>query len=238
MTTLEDDLRETFRSRDRIVPAPGLAEDILRRVHRRQTRRRRAVAGVAVAALLGGAAGLVGGWFGGASPVSLLPAEGIKCDGFSVRALGAGTSGRETRNVAISLTNTSEGGCSISPDLKVAVLVGERRLDVTQLPLVRDRGPVDVGSGATLSLELVWDNWCLGQVRAARMHLSLPGGFGLTTEPFQLSPTCREKEAPSTVRLFQLGLADVATPSSAAPVPDQGGDRLRAALAYRAALEK
>lgn len=239
MTTLEEDLRQTLRHGNGVAPGPGLAEHMLRRVRRRQTRRRFTVAGVTAVAALAAAVALVGHWVGGDTRVASVPAGADQCQGVAVRALGAGTSGEDTRNLAVILTNTAPHAvCQVSPDLTLALLVGGRRLDVEQLAPVRDHGPVDLGPGQALDVELVWDNWCGGQVPAAGVELGLPGGGRVTTRPFQPSPTCLDKAVVSTVRVFQLGLTEVSTEPSAPPSAAPSGETPNSVLGYRAALKK
>jgi hypothetical protein len=221
MTTLEQELRDTLRAADWASPSPALTDHMLRRVHRARVRRLRAGTGLAVLAAATVVGVLVSQLPGGHRPATTVAAPGESCDGLTVAYLGAGTDGKDTRNLAVGLTQDSPGTrCSVSPaDVAATVMVEGQRLGVTQLPPVRDGGSLELTPGRDLSVQLVWDNWCGDPAKAAQVSLAFPGGKVVTTDPFQPSPECRNSAVPSTIRVFQLSLPDVSTANPASPKP-------------------
>jgi hypothetical protein len=221
MTTLEHELRDTLRAADWANPSPALTDHMLRRVHRARVRRRRIGTGLAVLAAATVAGVLVNQLPGGHRPATTVAAAGESCDGLIVANLGAGTDGKDIRNLAVGLTQDSPGTrCSVRPaDVAATVIFEGQRLDVTQLPPVRDGQPLELTPGRDLSVQLVWDNWCGDPAKAAQVSLAFPGGKVVTTDPFQPSPGCRDSTAPSTIRVFQLSLPDVSTANPPSPGP-------------------
>jgi hypothetical protein len=221
MTTLEQDLRVTLRTVGWDSPSPALTDHMLRRVDRARVRRRRTSTLLTVLAAATVVGVLVSQLPGRHRPTTIV-AAGESCAGLTVASLGAGTAGKETRTLVMSLTQDSSGTrCSVSPaDLAVTLRVDGERLDVTQLPPFRDDGPVDLTQGRVLAVQLVWDNWCGDRAKAAQVSLQFPGGNVVTTRPFQPTPDCRDSATPSTIRVFQLSMPDVSRANPPSPDPE------------------
>jgi hypothetical protein len=149
MTTLEQDLRVTLRTVGWDSPSPALTDHMLRRVDRARVRRRRTSTLLTVLAAATVVGVLVSQLPGRHRPTTIV-AAGESCAGLTVASLGAGTAGKETRTLVMSLTQDSSGTrCSVSPaDLAVTLRVDGERLDVTQLPSPRRRARrPDPGAG-------------------------------------------------------------------------------------------
>ncbi len=212
--TLEDELRAKLRE-PVPVPRPGMAEHVVTPVRRQQVRRRAALV-VAVTLVFASSAFALSTPGGQRAIVTATPTSG--CGTLTTGVVGAGGSGVRTRQFVVVLTNTdAESVCRVDPDVELSLIAEGRRLDVRLLSPVRDRGHVDLASGQALVLELVWDNWCDGDISAAQVRIELPGAATVETEPFQPAPSSCDPSRQSTLRVFQMGLSE----ADKADVPDE-----------------